>query len=153
MVGEVRTVPLFTAWLKVAKPQPLGNTPTGQRLVVVVEGGQFEGERLRGTVDSGGADWLLLRRDGVLQMDVRLVLHTDDNQRILMTYRGYRHGPADVIERLGKGENVDPSTYYFRTAPFFETSSERYDWLNGIVSVATGERLPEGPVYRVYEVL
>jgi hypothetical protein len=150
---EVRTVPLFTTWIIVAKPQHLGTTPAGDRMVVVVKGGHFEGDRLRGTVDEGGADWLTLRRDGVLRIDVRLVLHTDDDQRILMTYRGYRHGPADVIERLAKGEDVDPSTYYFRTAPFFETSSERYSWLNRIVSVAIGERQTAGPVYRVFEVL
>jgi hypothetical protein len=70
-----------------------------------------------------------------------------------MTYRGLRHGPADVMDRLGRGEPVDPSLYYFRTAPFFETSSETYGWLNGIVAVGVGSRVPSGPVYDVHEVL
>ena len=58
-----------------------------------------------------------------------------------------------TIERLNRGENVDPSEYYFRVAPFFETASAKYGWLNRIVTVATGHRLPEGPVYQVFEVL
>ena len=70
-----------------------------------------------------------------------------------MTYRGVRHGPPAVMDRLNRGEKVDPSEYYFRTAPVFETASATYGWLNRIVAVATGYRLPEGPVYHVFEVL
>jgi len=80
-------------------------------------------------------------------------LRTEDGQLIGMTYRGFRHGPAAVIARLNRGEAVDPGEYYFRIAPFFETASERYGWLNRIVAVGLGHRLPEGPVYRVFEVL
>ena len=109
-------------------------------------GGTFEGEELRGTVlPSPGGDWLLLRRDGILQLDVRLTLKTDDDHLIYMSYRGMRHGPAWVIEQLNKGEKVDPSQYYFRTTPWFETSSEKYRFLNRIVCVATGRRDPTGP--------
>ncbi len=70
-----------------------------------------------------------------------------------MTYCGLRHGPADVIARLNRGDAVDPSAYYFRTTPFFHTGSEKYDWLNRIVAIATGRRLKTGPVYEVFEVL
>ena len=70
-----------------------------------------------------------------------------------MTYRGIRHGPPEIIERIGRGEDVDPSLYYFRTAPFFETASEKHGWLNRIVAVATGRRRGSGPVYDVFEVL
>jgi hypothetical protein len=88
-----------------------------------------------------------------LQLDVRLTLKTEDGALIGMTYRGFRHGPPAVIERLNRGETVDPSGYYFRIAPLFETSAPRYDWLNRIICVGTGHRLPQGPVYRVFEVL
>src|SRR5690606_36368434 len=98
-------------------------------------------------------DWLLLRPDGALVLDVRLTLETDDAQLIYMTYRGLRHGPADVIARLNRGEPVDPASYYFRTTPVFETASTKYDWLNRVVSVATGRREASGPIYEVYEVL
>ena len=108
---------------------------------------------MKGRVLDGGGDWLLLRRDGVLQLDVRQTLETDDKQHIYMTYRGYRHGPKDVIDRLNRGEAVDPSLYYFRTTPWFETASEKYAWLNGICTVATGERQASGPTYHVFQVL
>lgn len=70
-----------------------------------------------------------------------------------MTYRGYRHGPAEVMERLNKGKIVDPSKYYFRVAPFFEPGTEKYTWLNRIVAVGAGSRLPSGPVYEIYQIL
>lgn len=152
-MAEIRTAPLFTIMLKVGKAQDLGKTPFGGRRVVPVLGGSFEGAKLKGTVEEGGSDWLLLRPDGVLQLDVRLTLRTDDGALVGMTYRGYRHGSADIIERVNRGEEVDPASYYFRCAPFFETASERYAWLNRIVAVSTGHRLPTGPVYHVFEVL
>ena len=82
-----------------------------------------------------------------------MILRTDDGALILMTYRGVRHASAEVNARIAKGERVSPSEYYLRTAPFFETSSERYAWLNRIVSVGVGERHPEGVTYEVFEVL
>ena len=150
---DIHTMQLFTIALNVDEIQPLGKTPLGDRRVAVVEGGSFEGPKLTGTVLRGGSDWIIARPDGALQLDVRLTLKTDDGHLIGMTYRGYRHGPAEVIGRLSRGEKVDPSEYYFRVAPFFETSSEKYGWLNRIVAVATGHRLPPGPVYDVFEVL
>jgi len=152
-MAEIRTAHLFTITLKVGEIQPLGKTPFGDRRVAVVEGGSFEGARLKGTVLKGGTDWILGRADGVLQLDVRLTLKTQDGDIIAMTYRGYRHGPASVIERLNRGEKVDPAEYYFRTAPVFETASEKYGWLNRIVAVATGDRRADGPIYDVFEVL
>ncbi len=149
---ELRTAHLFTITLSVGTIQNLGRTPLGDRRVAVVSGGKFEGPKLKGTVMEGGSDWILIRPDA-MQLDVRLTLRTDDGALIGMTYRGYRHGPADVLDRLNRGEPVDPASYYFRVAPLFETSAEKYAWLNRVVAVATGHRLPDGPVYDVYEVL
>ena len=152
-MAEIRTAHLFTLKLKVAGMQPVGQTPAGDRRIGLVAGGTFEGERLRGTVLPGGADWLMARPDGATTLDVRLVLQTDDSASIGLTYRGIRHGPPDVIDRLNRGEAVDPATYYFRTALAFETAAPEYDWLNRVIAVGTGNRLPEGPVYDVFEVL
>ena len=152
-MSDVRTTLLFNITLATAPPQMLGKTPLGDRRIVAVTGGSFEGPKLRGTVEPGGSDWIILRPDGALQLDVRLSLKTEDGALIGMTYRGFRHGPPAVIERVNRGETVDPSEYYFRTVPLFETSASRYDWLNRIVSVGVGHRLPQGPVYRVFEVL
>lgn len=152
-MAEIRTAHLFTLSLAVGEMQALGKTPAGDRRVGVVAGGRFEGAKLKGTVLKGGSDWLLLRGDGALQLDVRLTLKTDDGAVIGMTYHGYRHGPAAVIDRLNRGERVDAADYYFRIAPFFETASETYGWLNRVVAVGTGNRLPEGPIYEVFEIL
>lgn len=152
-MAEIRTTHLFSITLKVGEIQPLGKTPLGDRRVAVVEGGTFEGPKLKGVVMKGGSDWILVRPDGALQLDVRLTLKAHDGELIGMTYRGFRHGPAAVIDRLNRGEKVDPAEYYFRTAPFFETGSEKYGWLNRIITVATGHRLPDGPTYHVFEVL
>jgi len=84
---------------------------------------------------------------------VRLILQTEDGVNIMMAYRGLRHGPADVIQRLEKGEVVDPASYYFRINPMFEAPTGKYDWLNRIIAVGTGHRFANGPVYSVFEVL
>lgn len=152
-MAEIRTAHLFTIALKVPEIQALGKTPFGDRRVAIVEGGSFEGARLKGTVLKGGTDWILGRADGALQLDVRLTLRTHDDHIIAMTYRGYRHGPAAVLERLNRGEKVDPAEYYFRIAPFFETGSEKYGWLNRAVAIGTGDRKADGPIYDVFEVL
>ena len=152
---SMRSAHLFTLTLTVdSKMADLGETPYGHRRIATVTGGSFEGEEIKGTVlASPGGDWLLLRRDGVLMLDVRLTLKTHDDHLIYMSYRGMRHGPAWVIEQLNKGEKVDPGQYYFRSTPYFETSSQKYRFLNRIVCVATGRRDPTGPVYDVFQIL
>ena len=96
---------------------------------------------------------MLVRPDGVVLPDVRVLLETDDGHLILMTYSGFRHGPPEVMDRLARGEPVDVSEYYFRIAPRFETESEKYAWLNRTLAIGTGHRLPAGPTYEIYEVL
>jgi hypothetical protein len=148
----VRTRPLFV--LREAVPPLLivGATPNGFRRIGLVQGGSFEGERLAGEVVSGN-DWQTVRDDSCTKLDVRLVLRTTDQALIVMSYTVLRAGPPDVMERLDKGEAPDPSSYYFRMSPMFETAARKYDWLNRIISVGIGNRLAEGPVYSIFEVL
>ena len=146
--------PLFSITLRVSDIHDLGDTPQGRRRVAVVTGGTFQGERLRGeVVPAPAGDWLLQRPDGVTALDVRLLLRTDDGALVYMSYRGLRHGPADLMARLAAGEMVDPSLYYFRTSPSFETAAAKYLWLNRLLAIGIGRREPNGPVYDVYEVL
>ena len=153
MSVTVQTRHLFTLEAQVSI-QMAQETPTGMRRIAVVEGGTFKGDRLRGEImPTAGGDWLLGRADGVLLMDVRLTLKTDDGAFIYMVYNGMRHGPEDVIRRLNAGEPVDPSEYYFRVTPRFETASGPYDWLNRLLAVGIGDRKPHGPVYEVFEIL
>ena len=127
--------PLMTVRIAAAPSQKLGTVPHGIRSIVPVTGGDFEGPRLRGKVLPGGGDWLLLRPDGVLELDLRITLETDDHVLIYMTFQGLRHGP------------------YFRTLPRFETSTATYAFLNRIVSVGVGEAGPDGAVHRIDEIL
>lgn len=150
----IQTRPLFEIQLQVPAIVDIGTTPLGRRRIAAVTGGEFHGERLRGSVVGAPAgDWLLQRSDGVTVLDVRLLLRTDDGEHIYMSYRGVRHGPADVMARLAAGETVDPATYYFRIAPVFETAAKKYEWLNKVVAVGSGRRDPTGPTYVVEEVL
>lgn len=149
----VRTRPLFVMRLDVRPIVTLGATPGGERRVGIVFGGSFEGERLSGEVCDGGADWQIARGDGATTLDVRLILKTGDGALIGMNYRGLRHGPADVLEKIRKGETVDPASYYFRVNPLFETAAANYDWINRIIGVGIGHRRADGPIYSVFEVL
>jgi hypothetical protein len=145
--------PLMTLQVAVAGAQKIGPVPLGTRVTAPVVSGHFEGARLRGSVLVGGGDWTLLRGDGVLELDLRLTLQTDDGALIHMTSFGLRHGPPEVIAALGRGESVDPTTYYFRTLPRFESAHPKYTFLNRLLAVASGDRRAEGPIYTIEEIL
>lgn len=145
--------PLFRAEITLAAPLEVGDTPLGRRRIIEITGGTFEGERLRGKVLPGGADWQVIRADGVAYLDTRYTLQTHDGALIYVRNIGYRHGPADVIQRLARGEPVDPSQYYMRTTPWYETGDARYAWLNRIICVATGARRASAVELEVFEVL
>lgn len=145
--------PLFKAAITLAAVQELGTGPLGRRRIIPITGGRFEGERLSGRVLPGGADWQVIRPDGVADLDARYTLETGDGALIYVRNKGYRHGPEDVIRRLAAGEAVDPKLYYMRTTPWFETGDARYAWLNRIVCVGTGARLAAAVQLEFFEVL
>lgn len=144
---------LMTLKVLVVGTQKIGAVPHGTRVTALVGGGHFEGPRLRGKVLPGAGDWTLLRADGVLELDLRLTLETDDGALIHMTSFGLRHGPADVIAAIARGESVDPSTYYFRTTPRFEAGHPKYAFLNRLLAVSSGDRRADGPIYTIDEIL
>jgi hypothetical protein len=153
VMQHVRTRPLFVMRLDVRKLQLIGAAPGGYRRVGIVPSGVFEGERLSGEVLDGGNDWQNVRSDGSTTLDVRLALKTRDEVLIGMTYKGIRQGPPEAIARLENGEVIDPASYYFRIAPFFETEAPQYARLNNVVAIGIGHRFAEGPVYSVFECL
>ena len=144
---------LMTLEVAVAGPQKIGAVPHGTRVTAPIAGGHFEGPGLRGKVLPGGGDWTLLRGDGVLELDLRVTLETDDGALIYMASFGLRHGPPEVIAALARGEAVDPGAYYFRTAPRFETAHPKYAFLNRLLAVSTGDRRAGGPIYTIDEIL
>jgi hypothetical protein len=149
-LAGVKTRPLFVMRLN-SRMQVIGPTPGYVRRVGAVSGGVFEGDRLSGEVLDSGNDWQTVRSDSAVTLDVRLVLNTDDEAMIGMTYRGIRHGSPDILARIDRGETIDPATYYFRITSFFETAAPKYDWLNRLIAVGIGHRTAEGPIYSLFE--
>ena len=145
--------PLLRAEIALAPAQELGDTPQGRRRIINITGGRFSGDRLSGRVLPGGADWQVIRADGVADLDARYTLETTDGALIYVRNHGYRHGPADVLKQIMDGKSVDPSLYYMRTTPRFETGDARYAWLNRIICVGTGARRPAAVELEVFEVL
>jgi hypothetical protein len=135
--------PLMRLDVEVGDVLAIGAMAQGERRFVPITGGRFEGaDAWRGRVLPGGADWQLLRADGVLEVDARYVLEDDAGQRVQVVSQGLRHGPPEVIAALARGEAVDPSAYYFRTALRFETAAAALQRLNRVVAVGVGGREP-----------
>jgi len=143
---------LFEIRATLESPIIVGDVPEGKRRVVPVSGGTFTGPRLRGTLVPGGADWQYLRPDAVMVVEAQYLLRTDDGVIIQVNNRGMRHGPEDVIRRLGAGESVDPAGYYFRATPRLSAPAGRYDWLNRRIFLCSGARYPDAVALWFYEV-
>jgi len=146
------TEPIFTIYAELSAILNLGRTPYGERRIIDIVGGSVRGRKLNGRVLPGGADWQIVRADGAADIKARYTIETDAGARILVNSDGLRHGPPEVLERLARGDNVDPSLYYFRTAMRFETSDPAVDWLNRILAVARGKREARAVQIDVYEV-
>jgi len=136
----MRSRPLMTLRLTTAPTQDLGAGPHGARVTFPITGGSFEGDRLRGKVLPGGADWTVKRSDGVIELDLRITLEADDGALIHMTFEGIRDDGA-------------PGAPYFRTLPRFETAAAKYSFLNRLLAVGTGEIQADGPVHFIEEIL
>lgn len=136
----MRSRPLMTLRLDTAPVQNIGAAPHGTRVTFPIVGGSFEGERLRGTVLPGGDDWTVKRSDGVVELDLRVTLQTDDGALIHMTFEGIRDDRA-------------PAAPYFRTVPRFETAEAKYAFLNRLLAVGAGEIGVDGPVHVIDELL
>jgi len=145
--------PIFTIHAELADILQLGETPAGERRIINILGGRVEGARLKGQILPGGADWQLIRADGMADIQARYTIRSDDGALILVSSEGLRHGPPEVMARLARGETVDPALYYFRTLMRFETAAPGLSWMNRILAIAHGARLPNAVTLDVYEVL
>ncbi len=139
--------------VELAAPIELGDSPRGRRRIIPIIGGTVTGERLSGEILNLGADWQTVLSDGTAELDTRYAMRSHDGASIDIRNFGYRHGPKEVLDALGRGEAVDPSLYYMRTQPRFETGDARYAWLNRIVCIGTGARLANGVRVSFFEVL
>ena len=144
---------IFSAQVTVAPALDLGDVGKGGRRIVSITGGVFSGPQMHGLVLPGGADWQVLRGDGVAELEARYTLRTDDGALIYVRNHALRHGPADVIAALAAGRPAHPASYYFRGATFFETGDARYAWLPKHIVVSTGEREPAVVKLRFFKML
>ena len=134
-----------------AAAQDLGEVAAGHRRIVPLAGGTFSGPELSGHLLPGAsADWQIVLADGTALGDIRLTLQTDGGDLLYVRSRGVRHGSAEVLARLGRGEEVDAADYTFRTSTRIETASAELDWLNKGVFISVAGRRPGGVVYETY---
>jgi Protein of unknown function (DUF3237) len=129
----------------------LGERPQGHRRIVPQTGGTFTGPQLRGKLLPGAsADWQTILPDGTALGDIRYTLQTDAGELLYVQSRGVRHGSAEVLARLGQGEDVDPSEYTFRTSTQIEAAARDLDWLNKGIFISVGGRQANGVIYDTY---
>jgi len=155
-VQALKTQPLFNMHVTLKEPLNIGQNYAGHRIIFDVESGYFEGDRLQGTLKQSGGDWLMLHPDGSYTLDVRVCLETDDGALIYMNYKGRWTIPDHLKQKVlspDTCESVDKDEYYLRTLIMFETSNERYQWLNDLVAVSQGYRTKVGISYNVMAVL
>lgn len=143
----------FTARVKVAPPIELGDTPRGRQRMIPILSGTFEGPKIRGEVLAGGADWQILRPDGVTELVAQYAMRAGDGAVIAVSNRGLRHAPPTVMAKLQAGEPVDPAQVYFRATPSFATAAPQHDWLNRGIFLCSGERLPDAVLLNFFRVL
>ena len=144
-------IPVLEARAQVGPPLDVGPLSQGRRRIIPILGGTFEGSGIRGRILPGGADWQIVRADGVAELDTRYTLETDDGKLIYVQNAGIRHASPEVTARLMQGEPVDPSLVYFRTVPKFETSAPELAWLMRSIFVGTGERYPAVVLIRFWK--
>ncbi|HEY1519946.1 MAG TPA: DUF3237 domain-containing protein [Solirubrobacteraceae bacterium] len=148
---EPRLTRVYRLDAELGAPLDLGDVAEGHRRIVPLTGGKFTGPQLSGTLVAGAsADWQIVLPDGTALGDIRYVLRTDGGDLLYVQSRGVRHGSAEVLARLGRGEDVDPSEYTFRTSTKIETAAPALDWLNKGVFIGVAARQPAGVVYEIY---
>ena len=148
---EPRLTLVYRLEAAVGEPLDAGSASQGHRRIIPLTGGTFVGPELNGKLLPGSsADWQIVLPDGTALGDIRYTLETDDGAILYVQSRGVRHGSAEVLARLARGEDVDASEYTFRVATQIETASARLDWLNRGVFIGVAGRRPGGVIYETY---
>ena len=138
--------------VRIAEPIEIGRIAGNLRRVIPIAGGEVLGPRIRGKVLPGGADFQVMRVDGVTDLHARYVIETKERHLIYVENSGVRYGPPELMEKLRRGEAVDPALIYFRTTPRFETAAPGYEWLMQNLFVCSGARYPDRVEMRFFQV-
>jgi hypothetical protein len=137
---------------QVAPPIEMGDGPTGARRIIPIIGGNASGPRLNGKILPGGADFQLIRHDNLTEIQAQYMIETPTGARIYIENTGLRHASPENMDRLKRGETVDPALVYFRSTPRFETASADFAWMERSIFVCSGARFPDFVQFSVFQV-
>ncbi len=139
--------------VKLKTPIIVGETPRGLRRIIPIAGGTFEGPKMKGEILDGGADWQIVRADGVAELEAHYQIKTNDGVVIYIKNTGLRVASPEIAARIGRGELVPSTEYYFRAVPKFEAPKGKYEWMNNAIFICKGIRNPDNVTIQVWKVL
>jgi hypothetical protein len=152
---ELKSEFLFDLEISLNPPQAIGPVLTGTRLIFPFKEGAVKSDKINGKILDCSGEWGLVVDPTTFKMDVRATIKTDDGALIYIAYTGYNYATAEKSAqmRAGKGNELSPSDYYFRSVPVFETSDPKYAWLNHTVAIGVGRFPAPGKlIYRIYAI-
>ena len=150
---SIKTEFLMNVLVDVGVITSLGAGPVGERRLIAIDGGTFEGSGLKGKVLAGGNDWQVVHPDSMVDLEARYALGEDSGAMIHVISRGLRHGSPEVMAALARGEEVDPAKVYFRSVLRFETGDAKLKWLNSTIGIAHAVRRARRVELAVYKLL
>jgi hypothetical protein len=153
MSPALQTKYVFSLAIQVGAPIVAGNLGHGVRRVIPILGGEVRGEGIKGTIFPVGADFQTIRPNGFTELEAKYAFEMDDGAIVYIENIGIRFGPKALIDRIARGEVVDPALIYFRSVPRFETGAEKYRWLMDNLFVGVGARHPDRVEIDVHQVL
>lgn len=153
MAPTLETRYVFSLAIKVGAPIEAGDFGYGSRRVIPILGGELVGEGMHGTIREGGADYQVIRPDGLTELEAKYAIEMDDGAVVYIENIGLRFGPKEALDKIRRGEPVDPGLIYFRSVPRFETGSSAYRWLMQSMFIGVGSRHPDRVELDVHQVL
>jgi hypothetical protein len=153
MTPVLQTKYVFTLTVQIGEVTTAGETGHGVRRIIPITGGTVEGEGINGKVCAFGADFQVIRPNELIELEAKYAFETDDGAVVYVENKGIRFGPVDLLQKLKRGEPVDPKLIYFRTVPKFETGSEQYRWLMENLFIGSAARHADRVVIDVHQVL
>src|ERR1700748_2895995 len=153
MTPELGTQYVFTITARIAEVTTAGDLGYGVRRIIPITGGEVKGEKVNGKVLPFGADFQIIRPNELIDLEAKYAFETDDGAVVYVENKGIRFGPVELLQKLKRGEPVDPGLIYFRTVPRCESGAEKYRWLMENLFVASAARHPDRVVIEVHQVL
>jgi Protein of unknown function (DUF3237) len=153
MAPALQTKYIFSLAIKIGTPIVAGDFGHGLRRIIPILGGDVRGDGIKGTIFPCGADFQTIRPNGFTELEAKYAFEMEDGAIVYIENVGIRFGPRDQLDRIARGEVVDPALIYFRSVPRFETGAEKYRWLMQNLFVAVGARYPDRVEIDVHQVL